>query len=563
MSYADEALQVDEGQLNTGSWDSEQMQAARQLARNARMSTQAAQTVVDNMPGDVGAGVYVQAANSFYRLGVSGVESFEKALELSGPMGWGGATRQVMSLGQRGENALQMAYLQGRGEAEAYHAEAVQELSKRPGLAALRADAGTYYKNGNTPSKGSNGMDAFVELGAKATGVTVRRVLDGIRNNAKGYIRTATGEMFLSGRADAETVMHETLHELNSWSAETGQEYIDTLMKYLVQANGMESTDALVRSYLERYEEAGKKLTYNQAAEEVAADSVREVFGDAEGFRNFVRQQAYEAEANARARGTIDRVMGKIKSLLETVLRDVETLLGKEPANAAAKAAQNLTKEQLHDLQMLYFEHQRQAGENYRAALEANKNAPAEAKAATDEAGVKYQIDDGFEKAIDELDVNSKASYEVHVGTTSEVLKSIGVKDREIIWHSGKIRKILAKHSAENFHTGADHSIMTKEILKQVPQVLEHPILVVHSDTTRNADYASRIFMYGDVKDATGKPVNVSLELLPTGRKGLAMENIVVLSAYGHDAYRPGRVLQGEVALCRPGYKKNQQLVAG
>ena len=556
-SYADEVLQVDEGQMNTADWDSEQKQAARQLARNARMSTQAAQTVVDNMPSDVGAGVYVQAANSLYRLGVSGVESFEKALDLSGPMSWGGATRQVMSLGQRGENALHIAFLQGKGEADSYHAKAVQELGKRPGPEALRADAGTYYKNGDTPSKGSNGMDAFIELGAKATGTTVRRVLDGIHSNAKGCIKTATSEMYLSGRADVETVMHETLHELNSWSAETGQEYIDTLMKYLVQANGMESTDALVRSYLARYEEAGKKLTYNEAAEEIAADSVRAVFGDAEGFRNFVRQQAYEAEANARARGTIDRVMGKIKSLLETVLRDVKTLLGKEPTNAAAKAAQNLTKEQLHDLQMLYFEHQRQAGENYRAALEANKNAPAEAKTTADEAGeVKYQIDDGFEKAIDELDINSKASYEVHVGTTSEVLKSIGVKDREIIWHSGKIRKILAKHSAENFRTGADHSIMTKEILKQVPQVLEHPILVVHSDTTQNADYASRIFMYGDVKDTTGKPVNVSLELLPTDRKGLAMENIVVLSAYGHNRYRPGRVLQGEVLYADPDTKR-------
>ena len=41
---------------------------------------------------------------------------------------------------------------------------------------------------------------------------------------------------------------------------------------------------------------------------------------------------------------------------------------------------------------------------------------------------------------------------------------------------------------------------MTKEILKQVPQVLENPIIVLHSDTSRNADYASRIFMYGDVK---------------------------------------------------------------
>ena len=168
----------------------------------------------------------------------------------------------------------------------------------------------------------------------------------------------------------------------------------------------------------------------------------------------------------------------------------------------------------------------------------------------------RFQIHNGFEKAIDELDVNSKYAYPIRVGTTSEVLKSIGVKDQTIVWNSNKIRKILAKHSAENFRTGADHSIMTKEILKQVPQVLEHPILVVHSDTTRNADYASRIFMYGDVKDATGKPVNVSLELLPTDHKGLAMENIVVLSAYGHDAYRPGRVLQGEILYADPNTKR-------
>ena len=168
----------------------------------------------------------------------------------------------------------------------------------------------------------------------------------------------------------------------------------------------------------------------------------------------------------------------------------------------------------------------------------------------------RFQIDSGFEKAIDELDANSKYAYPIRVGTTSEVLKSIGVKDQTIVWNSNKIRKILAKHSAENFRTGADHSIMTKEIIKQVPQVLEHPILVVHSDTTRNADYASRIFMYGDVKDATGKPVNVSLELLPTDYKGLAMENIVVLSAYGHDAYRPGRVLQGEILYADPNTKR-------
>lgn len=106
-------------------------------------------------------------------------------------------------------------------------------------------------------------------------------------------------------------------------------------------------------------------------------------------------------------------------------------------------------------------------------------------------------------------------------------------------------------------------SIMTKEILKQVPQVLENPIIVLHSDTSRNADYASRIFMYGDVKDAVGKPVNVSLELLPTDRNGLAVENIVVLSAYGHEQYRAEKVVPGEILYVDPNTERTTAWLKG
>ena len=146
---------------------------------------------------------------------------------------------------------------------------------------------------------------------------------------------------------------------------------------------------------------------------------------------------------------------------------------------------------------------------------------------------VRFQLDSSFARNVDELDVNAKWSKRIRVGSTSEVLKSIGVKDQDIYWDSGKIRKILQKHSAENFRAGVDDSIMTKEIIKQVPQVLENPIVVLHSDTSRNEEYASRIYMFGEVYDQTGKPVDVSLELLPTNRGGLEMDNIVVTSAYG------------------------------
>ena len=268
---------------------------------------------------------------------------------------------------------------------------------------------------------------------------------------------------------------------------------------------------------------------------------------------------------NVEARGIIGKVMDKIQSLLESVLADVEHFLKKEPTNAAAKAAKSLTEEQLRDLRALYFEHQMTAGEKYREAIHDAKQGSKNAAASeTKDAAVKYSIDVGFEKAIDELDEDSTKRYAIRVGSTSEVLKSIGVKDKDIFWQAGKLRKILNKHSIANHNAATgEGSIMTKEILKQVPQVLEHPIIVLHSDTSRNADYASRIFMYGDVKDAAGKPVNVSLELLPTDRNGLVVDNIAVLSAYGHESYRAGKVGQGEILYVDPDTKRTAAWLRG
>ena len=455
-SYAEETLTADESALDSSGWASvEQKAAAAQLARAGRVSTQGVQTMVDNMPGGIGAQVYTQAAKALYRAGVYNVESFEKALNATGPEGTiGGAVRQVLALGRQGENALKLAYLQGRGEAEVYSARKAGELGS--GKGAVRPDAGTVYRGDKAVSGDKSADEAFLKLTAQSTGT-------------------------------------------------------------------------------------------------------------AESFRDFVRQQAAEARMNVEARGIIGKVMDKIQSLLESVLADVEHFLKKEPTNAAAKAAKSLTEEQLRDLRALYFEHQMTAGEKYREAIHDAKQGSKNAAASeTKDAAVKYSIDVGFEKAIDELDEDSTKRYAIRVGSTSEVLKSIGVKDKDIFWQAGKLRKILNKHSIANHNAATgEGSIMTKEILKQVPQVLEHPIIVLHSDTSRNADYASRIFMYGDVKDAAGKPVNVSLELLPTDRNGLVVDNIAVLSAYGHESYRAGKVVQGEILYVDPDTKRTAAWLRG
>lgn len=538
--HADVELRADPAALETDSWTrGEQVQTAQELAQHYRMSTQAVQTVVNNMPAGIGAEIYAPAAASLYRLGVNGEgASFAEALQMTGKgSALSGRVQQVLALGDAGRTALNLAYLQGKGEAERYQETRAAELGKRPGKAALREDAGTYYKADGSVSKGTRADDALIELSAKASGVAAQRVVQGLANNAKGLIQSAAGKVFYSSEADAATVMHETLHELNRWDNAGGQELIDTFEHYLVQQNGMDSVQELVQSYLDRYERAGQQLTYNQAMEEITADAMRSIFGTEEDFRNYVRQQAAEARMNAQVQKRSNRVMQKIETLLQKVLTDIKTLLGAEPDNAAAKAAQTLTETQLKDLRQIYFNHQADAGANYRAALEANggmeKAAAADAAAAED---VRYSIDERFEDEIESL--NEKTDdYMITVGKTSDVLKSIGVKDQTILWNAGKIKEILKKHSEVRYKAGKEKSIMTPDIIKQAPQVLENPVVVLHSNEETGANqgknYRSRIYMFGEVKDALNQPVSVSLELLPTRKNGLVMDNIVLTSAYG------------------------------
>ena len=528
-SYADVENRVDAAQLNTADWNrGEQRAAARQLVNRAQMTTKAAQAVVDAMPQGVGAAVYAQAANSLYRMGVTqDVKSFEQAVNLTGGMNsLGGAVRQVLALGKTGENALRIAYTYGQGEAEAYNARKTSEIGS--GQGAVNPDAGTYFKGRNV-SKGTNAMDAFIELGAKSSGTAIHRAVEGLQNNARGFIKAAAGEMYLSGEAGSETVMHETFHMLNEWSPETGQAVMDRLLTYLVQQNGMESTEKLVESYLGRYEDSGVKMTWNQALEEITADAMETVFGTADGFRNFVRQQAAEAKMNAKARGMIGKVMDKIDSLLHTVLADVNRFLKNEPTNAAAKAAKSLTEQQLKDLQELYFEHQAEAGSKYREALTSQAQSASSPNRGAKEQGsaeVKYSIDPSYAQDIDEWNRDGRNSREIFVlGSTAEALQGLGARENDIYMKGDKISLILEQHPE-----------MTLNEIKRIPEILDDPILVLSSrNKGRAGSQNTRLVLFGSVKAQDGRPVLCVLDLQPVENRIVIQDMQKATSAYTKD----------------------------
>ena len=545
--YADLDLKVDPAGLDAADWNrSEQKAAARELVDRAQMSTKAAQAVVDAMPMGIGATVYTQAANSLYRMGVAqDVKTFEQALELTGSGSLGGATGQVMALGEVGENALRIAYTYGKGEAEAYNARKVREISSGGGV--VNQDAGAYYV-GDTVRSGQSADDAFIELGAKSSGTAVHRMMEGLKSGAKGFLQTAAGRIYLAGEAGSETMMHETFHALNEWSPETGQAVMDRLLKYLVEANGMESTEKLVQSYLDKYAASGQKVTYNQALEEVTADAMETVFGDAESFRNFVSQQAAEARMNAQARGAIGKVMEKIENLLQTVLRDVEHFLKKEPTNAAAKAARSLTEEQLRDLRELYFEHQAEAGIKYREALAENKTAPSEAK----EAAVKYSINPDYAQDIESWNQEGRDEQEVFVlGSTGDTLQGLGARENDIYMRGSKITLILEQHPE-----------MTLDEIKRIPEILDDPVMVLTSQNKgRAGSQNTRLVMFGNVKAKDGRPILCVLDLQPV-EKGIAIQDMQkVTSSYTKDNNPVGFVRNSDVLYVSENKKRTTTLL--
>ena len=132
----------------------------------------------------------------------------------------------------------------------------------------------------------------------------------------------------------------------------------------------------------------------------------------------------------------------------------------------------------------------------------------------------RAMLDATFEKKLDQW-LKNKGSKQsprrFHVGTTSEALQSIGMAAGDIYWDAAKIAKIMQEHPE-----------MSARVIKQVPQVLENPILVMQSQTRAN-----RIVLFGEVLDEAGKPVLVAMELKPQNKAGEVMDFAVIASAYG------------------------------
>ena len=130
--------------------------------------------------------------------------------------------------------------------------------------------------------------------------------------------------------------------------------------------------------------------------------------------------------------------------------------------------------------------------------------------------GVDFSINSKFYDQFDKWD-GKTAGFSFVMGETSDALVEAGIPKKQIRMDATKIISLLNKHKG-----------MTPTVVRQIPELLEHPVIVI--DSKKNDD--ARIVM-GDLRDANNKAVTVVLLLTPTSKKGNVLDIIKVSSAEG------------------------------
>lgn len=349
--------------------------------------TKAAQDISQKLPANVDADRYAAAASTIYHLAqMDEVKSFDDALRLAGVMDNTALNvNYILDSGEGGRIALNTAYLYGadtKEQAGGYGGGLTDQSTSGQGL--------VYYK-GTLDHDGTDMGSQIIELNAAATGTdaVLKNVLQN-NPNVRAYVDSETARIFFGDSVSDifGTVLHEDYHWYNSLDQAGAKSLQDHALTYLAQMDGYESVDEMIRDKMDVY--ASQKLTYEQAAEELVADAWRGIFATEADFKRWVEFQRGQAEKNAGVRGSIHKVMNRVKNLLSDIISRAKEVLTIDPSNAAALKAKRLAEAQRRTLQDEYFAHAEKAMDTLRTAKE---NAAAlKTESAAEQQGVRFSI---------------------------------------------------------------------------------------------------------------------------------------------------------------------------
>ena len=332
--------------------------------------------------------------------------------------------------------------------------------------------------------------------------------------NGKIYIRAS-----LDGNYILPVAMHESMHSFRRESPKDYRLIRNFVVDYLYASGHdvMKMADNVKINY-------GDRLTTNEdCIEEIVCNSIMAIAGDESAMHKAL--QVAKADE-----GVLQKLANAIKNLASKIKEFIIT----HTTNEAAQAFVNDVKV-LDKLAEMFSN----AADNIKAKSEEVITNEQKNNTGKGVENVKYSIDKHFAEKYDKWDKKS-TGFAFRVGSTSRVLRKLGVNNKDITWDSSKIIKIKEKHPE-----------MTDSIIKQVPNILENPIIVMESNTVNG-----RLVLFGDVYDSKNNPVLVALELNPTDRGGKNLNVIKVASAYGKEKNLQNFINKSKILYVEPNKKR-------
>ena len=399
------------------------------------------------------------------------------------------------------ESQLRQAYYAGVNEKnnapKHYSAKEEKRAEKNGGL--LR----NYTKKLNAEQAGSVYV---LEALAKKYGFVVEvcdTLADGMAN---GEYDPKTGRIKIALDAEENAYLriagHELYHYIEDWNSTAAGELREYVIGKLKESENYDY-EGRVKELRKLYEGFGKA----DIEAEIVAESMFDVF-DEKTIRELVNEN----------RPLAVKIQSWIRGFLESIEKAL-TALGLKSPEVRALEGDTEALEKISGM--------------FKSALEGAKENKSEKTSKTND--VKYSINPEFAHRYDEWNKNEIGGY-FFLGTTSEPLQSIGINPAEIYWDKSKIKAIKKKHPT-----------MTDSIIKQVPNVLENPVLITQSMTSTN-----RVVVLGELYDENGHPIVAALELKPNGR----VENFVkVASAYSKDSLQ-NFIRQSDILYIDPNKKR-------
>lgn len=335
-----------------------------------------------------------------------------------------------------------------------------------------------------------------------------------------------------AGSQGADTMLFTAAHELTHFVKKWSPEKFRTLSDFLMGEYGRADVDVetLVQGQIQLAAKNNRKLSYDEAFEEVIADSMETLLADGDVVAKLEKLKTKDRSLWEHIRDFVMDLAGKIRKVYEGLTADSPE--GRHVAEMVGA---------MDRLKELFTEGLSDAGTNYQAAMERGEKTQ---KNTADEGGVMYQARKGgydysvpfAQQVVDWLNGIFPQNDTLLIGGTPEVLVRIGFPRLPLT-----ITQVNLKANLKGEYRGTQEEILdhivSSDDFKRLPELISEPVAIIADRRLQNNKWT----VSGHVVDVlvemeiNGKRTLVPLKVDGKGRQNdTTIDSISISSVHGN-----------------------------